>query len=116
MNIFEAWARACIPEAREIVRTVMKSRGSPLSTKEIFELAVQQEPQTRIQPPEFKPMFDKRGRAKPLVPAPPHPTHPVRSVKSVAVTLFYCLRGAADTSFQVLEDSCSSFTCSIEPG
>ncbi|KZT22782.1 hypothetical protein NEOLEDRAFT_1180684 [Neolentinus lepideus HHB14362 ss-1] len=75
-----AWTPYVTAEALRIVRNVMKSTGNPMSTKEIFKLAVAQKPQKPIDPPPPIIKVRKDGSIK-QIPYPSHPEHPIRSVR-----------------------------------
>ncbi|KAG0707208.1 hypothetical protein DFH29DRAFT_1076467 [Suillus ampliporus] len=84
----QLWPRHCLPSARELVRSVIVSSTTPLSTKDIYNLAVKQ---IGIQPisdqsPEYSvPKTEHptivRGFTRQPSTRPPHPEHPVRSLQ-----------------------------------
>ncbi|KAH7919311.1 hypothetical protein BV22DRAFT_1133921 [Leucogyrophana mollusca] len=83
------WPRICTPAARDLVRSIVSSSTRPLSTKDIYHLAVGRtgiipgstEPASRLIPK--RPLHYKsvvRGMKREPPPQPPHPSHPVRSI------------------------------------
>jgi hypothetical protein len=82
------WPRHCLPSARELVRSIVVSSATPLSTKDIYSLALKQ---TAIQPvsnespehnvPKKEHPTIVRGITRQPSTRPPHPEHPVRSLQ-----------------------------------
>ncbi|OAX40448.1 hypothetical protein K503DRAFT_855324 [Rhizopogon vinicolor AM-OR11-026] len=82
------WPRHCLPSARELVRSIIVSSTTPLSTKDIYHLAVKK---TGIQPvsdelpehnvPKRESPTTVRGITRQPSTRPPHPEHPVRSLQ-----------------------------------
>jgi hypothetical protein len=82
------WPRHCLPSARELVCSIVVSSTTPLSTKDIYNLALKQ---TAIQlvtdespehnvPKKEHPTIVRGIKRQPST-RPPHPEHPVRSLQ-----------------------------------
>jgi hypothetical protein len=90
------WPRHCLPSARELVRSIVVSSATPLSTKDIYNLALKQ---TAIQPvsnespehnvPKKEHPTIVRGITRQPSTRPPHPEHPVRSLQWVVIDIGY---------------------------
>lgn len=74
------WPKQASSEARNIVLGVLKSHNEPISTREVFKLAVKVPA-----PPEAngEPLTPGAKYLKDSNPAPPYPNHPVRSLRCV---------------------------------
>ncbi|KAG1881929.1 hypothetical protein C8R48DRAFT_682777 [Suillus tomentosus] len=83
------WPRHCLPSARELVRSIVVSSTTPLSTKDIYNLALKQKaiqpvsdasaPQHNVPKKEHPTVV--RGMTRQPPTRPPHPEHPVRSLQ-----------------------------------
>ncbi len=73
-----AWPKQASSEARNIVLGVIKSHNEPLSTREVFNLAV-----NVPAAPIGEPLTLWAKYLKNMKPAPSHPDHPVRSLRCV---------------------------------
>ena len=75
-----AWPKQATSEARNIVLGVIKSHNEPISTRDVFKLAVKvPAPQGANEGP-LTPWAKYLSNTKP---APPYPNHPVRSLRYV---------------------------------
>ncbi|KAG1871388.1 hypothetical protein F4604DRAFT_1769337 [Suillus subluteus] len=82
------WPRHCLPSARELVRSIVASSTTPLSTKDIYNLALKQtaiqivsdkSPEHNVPKKEHPTIV--RGITRQPSTRPPHPEHPVRSLQ-----------------------------------
>ncbi|KAG0707224.1 hypothetical protein DFH29DRAFT_771276, partial [Suillus ampliporus] len=78
------WPRHCLPSARELVRSVILSSTTPLSTKDVYKLTMKQPisdqlPEYNV--PKIEYPTSVRGFTKQPSMRPPHPEHPVRSLQ-----------------------------------
>ncbi|KAG1744306.1 hypothetical protein EDB19DRAFT_1849700 [Suillus lakei] len=82
------WPRHCLPSARELVRGIVVSSTTPLSTKDIYNLALKQTaiqlvsnelPEHNVPKKEYPTIV--RGITRQPSTRPPHPEHPVRSLQ-----------------------------------
>jgi hypothetical protein len=73
-----AWPKQASSEARNIVLGVIKSHNEPISTRDVFKLAVKVPA-----PPSGEPLTPWAKYLKNTKPAPPYPDHPVRSLRCV---------------------------------
>ncbi|KIK40669.1 hypothetical protein CY34DRAFT_86839 [Suillus luteus UH-Slu-Lm8-n1] len=82
------WPRHCLPSAREIVRSIVVSSKTPLSTKDIYNLALKhttiqlvtdESPEHNV-PKKEHPTIVRGIKRQPST-RPPHPEHPVRSLQ-----------------------------------
>ncbi|KAG2140592.1 hypothetical protein DEU56DRAFT_900808 [Suillus clintonianus] len=82
------WPRHCLPSARDLVRSIVVSSKSPLSTKDIYHLALKQtaiqlvsdeSPEHNVPKKEHPTIV--RGMLKQPSTRPPHPEHAVRSLQ-----------------------------------
>lgn len=82
---FHEWPRYCTPQARDVVLNIVRS-NSPLSSKDIFKLAIQTA-QPASADTQLKLDLSKfRGHP------PPQPTSPVRSIRyNLTVSCLHCL-------------------------
>ena len=75
-----AWPKQASSEARKIVLDVIKSHNEPISTRDIFKLALKVPA-----PPGYnaEPLTPWAKYLKNTKPPPPYPNHPVRSLQCV---------------------------------
>src|ERR1700722_529814 len=87
----QLWISHPTSQALNLVKNILASQPNPLSTKQIYDLAIAQEPGERVehwcQPP-LRVVTGNEGnqgknKLKKPIPAPPHPDHPIRSVRYV---------------------------------
>jgi hypothetical protein len=71
-----AWPKQASSEARNIVLGVLKSHNEPISTRDVFKLALEVPA-----PPSGEPLTPWAKYLKNTKPAPPYPNHPVRSLR-----------------------------------
>ncbi|KAG1733826.1 hypothetical protein EDB19DRAFT_1999974 [Suillus lakei] len=81
------WPRHCLPSVRDLVRGIVVSSTTPLSTKDIYNLALKQtviqlvsdeSPEHNVPKKEHPTIV--RGITRQPSTRPPHPEHPVRSL------------------------------------
>ncbi|KAN0105167.1 hypothetical protein V8E52_011282 [Russula decolorans] len=77
-----AWPKQASSEARNIVLGVIKSHNEPISTRDVFKLAVKVPA-----PPSGEPLTPWAKYLKNTKPAPPYPDHPVRSLSHLKRTI-----------------------------
>ena len=63
-----------IPAALDLVRSVVASSATPLKTREIYDLAIDQGSNVKVK-------HILRANKLGSTPMPPHPTHPIRSMR-----------------------------------
>ena len=75
-----AWPKQASSEARNIVLGVIKSHNEPISTRDVFKLAVKEPAPRGANGEPLTPWAKYLRNSKP---APPFPDHPVRSLRCV---------------------------------
>lgn len=70
-----AFEQRALPEALELIRSIVSSSPRPLKIQEIYQLATQQRTKDTVQHV-LRPDYVPAG-----TPLPPHPEHPIRSLK-----------------------------------
>lgn len=75
------WGQGITPAAREHILNIIRTSPRPLSTKEVFRLAVREPVSGQSGKVEPTRQRLREAMARRGVPQPPHPEHPIRSVK-----------------------------------
>ncbi|KAI0277995.1 hypothetical protein BGY98DRAFT_976171 [Russula aff. rugulosa BPL654] len=78
------WPKQASSEARNIVLGVIKSHNEPISTHDVFKLAVKVPAPPRSN---GEPLTRWAKHLRNCTPAPPHPDHPVRSLRHLKRTI-----------------------------